>query len=397
MYDPLQRRETSHEQRSYDAKGKAHVVEQPPASIGHRKPSTHSLVNGQDSNELVMRQTTPMPISNAGCFGGDSVFQTMIRPSPSLHGFMPDNVYGAMQAGTSNPMYGNMSVQPGFQCAAGRYRMPGANMRMAGFSQPYAQDMNMTGVYSSSSFDPKDWIAACHPSKVACDIEKVEVLHGKSSKDIEGGHPFVICNKRHRWIQRKTVADAIEALIGAYLEDGDEYAALAFMTFVGMDVVVNTVQIEKVQSLSKHNLSLLKKIDIKAIESLLSYSFEHKGLLIEAFTHASFSNHLGKCYQRLEFLGDSVLDFLITQHLYREHKNSQPGELTDLRSTIVSNKSFAIIVIERGLYSHLIENSVELSRCIKEFITSQSGRAGDWEGVKCPKVKHWDGIVTPLV
>ncbi|MCO5593475.1 hypothetical protein L7F22_047489 [Adiantum nelumboides] len=236
-----------------------------------------------------------------------------------------------------------------------------------------------------SFFDPKDWIADCHPSKVACDIENIEVLHGKSSKDIEGGHPFVICNKRHRWMQRKTVADAIEALIGAYLEDGGEYAALAFMKFVGMDVVINTLQIEKVQSLSKNNLSLLKKIDIKAIESLLSYSFEHKGLLIEAFIHASFSNHLGKCYQRLEFLGDSVLDFLITQHLYREYKNSQPGELTDLRSTIVSNNSFARIVIERGLYSHLLENSVELSRCIKEFIISQSGRAGDWEGVKCPK------------
>ncbi|MCO5562310.1 hypothetical protein L7F22_015936 [Adiantum nelumboides] len=49
--DHLQRRETSHEQRSNAAKGKAHVVEQPPASIGHRKPSTHGLVNGQDSSE----------------------------------------------------------------------------------------------------------------------------------------------------------------------------------------------------------------------------------------------------------------------------------------------------------------------------------------------------------
>ncbi|MCO5612046.1 hypothetical protein L7F22_066308 [Adiantum nelumboides] len=109
--DHLQRRrETSHEQKSKDAKGKNHVVEQPPASIGHRQFSTHGLVNGQDSNDQIIHQTIPMPMSNAGCFGGVSVFQAMIRPSSVLHGFMPDNAYGAMQAGTSNPMYGTIGV-----------------------------------------------------------------------------------------------------------------------------------------------------------------------------------------------------------------------------------------------------------------------------------------------
>ncbi|MCO5601409.1 hypothetical protein L7F22_055530 [Adiantum nelumboides] len=139
------RRETSKEQRSNDAKGKGHVVEQPPASIGHRQPSTHGLLNGQDSNEQTMRQTIPMPMPNAGCFGCGLVFQAMIRPSPTLHGFMPDNAYGAMQAGNSNPMYGNIGVQPGFQCAADSCGMPGANMGMAGFAQPEAQNLNMAG------------------------------------------------------------------------------------------------------------------------------------------------------------------------------------------------------------------------------------------------------------
>ncbi|MCO5552007.1 hypothetical protein L7F22_005515 [Adiantum nelumboides] len=60
-----------------------------------------------------MRQTIPLPMSNAGCFGGGSVFQAMIRPSPALHGFMPDNAYGAMPPGSSNPMYGNIGVQLG--------------------------------------------------------------------------------------------------------------------------------------------------------------------------------------------------------------------------------------------------------------------------------------------
>ncbi|MCO5606890.1 hypothetical protein L7F22_061081 [Adiantum nelumboides] len=143
-FDHLQRRETSHEQRSYDAKGKAHVVEQPPAFIGHRQPSTHGLVNGQDgNNEQAMHQTILMPMSNAGCFGSGSISEAMIRPSPALHGFMHDNAYGVMQASSSNPMYENIGVQPGFQCAGGSYGMPGANMGMAGFSQPYAQNSDM--------------------------------------------------------------------------------------------------------------------------------------------------------------------------------------------------------------------------------------------------------------
>ncbi|MCO5580452.1 hypothetical protein L7F22_034320 [Adiantum nelumboides] len=140
-----QRKETSKEQRSNDTKGKGHVVEQPPVSIGHRQPSIHGLVNGQDSNEHTMRQTIPLPMSNAGCFGGGSLFQAMIRPSPALHCFMPDNAYGAVPPSGNNPMYGNIGVQPSFQCAAGSYGMPGANMGMAGFAQPDAQNQNMAG------------------------------------------------------------------------------------------------------------------------------------------------------------------------------------------------------------------------------------------------------------
>ncbi|MCO5607359.1 hypothetical protein L7F22_061554 [Adiantum nelumboides] len=86
-----------------------------------------------------------MPMSNVGFSGGGSVFKAMIRPSPALYDFMPDNAYGAMQAGTNNPMYGNIGIQPGFQCAARSYGMPQANMGMVGFAQPYAQNMDMTG------------------------------------------------------------------------------------------------------------------------------------------------------------------------------------------------------------------------------------------------------------
>ena len=94
-------------------------------------------------------------------------------------------------------------------------------------------------------------------------------------------------------------------------------------------------------------------------------------------------------FQRLEFLGDSVLDFLITRHLYETHSAAKPGELSDMRSAIVSNESFARITVELGLYEHVIHSSPELKICITDFVqfTSENRQAGDWDGDKCPKVR----------
>ncbi|MCO5600805.1 hypothetical protein L7F22_054921 [Adiantum nelumboides] len=142
-----------------DAKGKSHVDEQPLVSIGHRQPSTHGLVNGQDSNEQTMRQTIPMPMSNAGCFGG-----------------------------SSNPMYGNIGVQPGFQCAAGSYGMPGANMGMTGFSQPYAQNLNMTGSARKPYFVPaRKKIKSEHMVKLF--MHNIFKYHGMPQSIVSGRDP----------------------------------------------------------------------------------------------------------------------------------------------------------------------------------------------------------------
>ena len=56
-------------------------------------------------------------------------------------------------------------------------------------------------------------------------------------------------------------------------------------------------------------------------------------LVLQAFTHASYHyNDITDCYQRLEFLGDAVLDYVITRHLFEDERKHSPGELTDLRS-----------------------------------------------------------------
>ncbi|CAL9180835.1 unnamed protein product, partial [Musa hybrid cultivar] len=94
-----------------------------------------------------------------------------------------------------------------------------------------------------------------------------------------------------------------------------------------------------------------------------------KGLLLESITHAS-QQELGVffCYQRLEFLGDSVLDLLITWHLFQRHKDIDPGELTDLRSASVNNENFAQVAVRHKLQQHLQHNSGLLLEQITEFV-----------------------------
>lgn len=87
--------------------------------------------------------------------------------------------------------------------------------------------------------------------------------------------------------------------------------------------------------------------------------------------------------QRLEFLGDSVLDLLITWHLYQSHKDVDPGELTDLRSASVNNDNFAQVAVKQNLYSHLLHCSTFLQSQITEYINSFHEPV---QGTKAPKV-----------
>ncbi|MCO5552035.1 hypothetical protein L7F22_005544 [Adiantum nelumboides] len=69
----------------------------------------------------------------------------MAEPSTCLQGYILGNVFGAMQLGMINPMYGNIGAQPGFQSSCGNFGMPGTHFGMAGFSQQSAQNANNTG------------------------------------------------------------------------------------------------------------------------------------------------------------------------------------------------------------------------------------------------------------
>ena len=85
---------------------------------------------------------------------------------------------------------------------------------------------------------------------------------------------------------------------------------------------------------------------------------------------------LGK--QRLEFLGDSVLDYLITWHLYKKYPGMSPGQLTDMRSASVNNNCYAWSAIKHGLHKHVLHASQELHKHIAISLDSFDHLSSSW-------------------
>ena len=100
---------------------------------------------------------------------------------------------------------------------------------------------------------------------------------------------------------------------------------------------------------------------------------EHVRLLLEAITHDSYNLgniSLTRSYQRLEFLGDALLDYLVTAYLICHTPNTyQPKDLHILRSCVVSNRNYARLTIENGLYQDLLYTSQRMEKNIREFVS----------------------------
>lgn len=83
----------------------------------------------------------------------------------------------------------------------------------------------------------------------------------------------------------------------------------------------------------------------------LDYRFDDSDLLCRALTHRSSR---GRNNERLEFLGDAVLDFVISEALFEARPEAREGDLSRLRSSLVRDATLASIATELGLGEHLI-------------------------------------------
>ena len=98
--------------------------------------------------------------------------------------------------------------------------------------------------------------------------------------------------------------------------------------------------------------------DFSLLEKKLGIKFKNKDLLKQAFVHRSYLNEnpgLGlEQNERLEFLGDAVLELIITEYLYKKYTEKAEGELTNWRASLVNAKMLALVAEELGFNDFLL-------------------------------------------
>ena len=102
----------------------------------------------------------------------------------------------------------------------------------------------------------------------------------------------------------------------------------------------------------------------KQLEQRLDYVFEDKQLIIEALTHKSHKKPYNN--ERLEFLGDAVLDLIVGEFLYKEFPTEAEGVLSKIRASLVNESGFTILA-----------KKIDLGRCIYLSLAEESNNGRD--------------------
>ncbi|KAK0470329.1 uncharacterized protein EV420DRAFT_1258136 [Desarmillaria tabescens] len=157
-------------------------------------------------------------------------------------------------------------------------------------------------------------------------------------------------------LSTKVLADVVESTIGAaYLHGGLELG-YECVKFFRLDLTwqPTTDRISSlIQRVSQIEPEVRKRIDlpettISHVESMLGYEFKHKLILLEALTHPSHQQDFGTIsYERMEFLGDAVMDMIVTDYLYHaEGKEYSPGRMHLRKSAVVNGHILAYLCLK---------------------------------------------------
>ncbi|XP_046434103.1 endoribonuclease Dicer isoform X3 [Neodiprion fabricii] len=208
-------------------------------------------------------------------------------------------------------------------------------------------------------------------------IEEIQdKVCGWEGGDAQSGLEHFLCVQT---VSDKTVADCVEALIGVYLQStGIEGAAKLLQWF---QIIPCEIPVESILGGEPKNPLIgdgnpnMHMAWASTLEERIGYKFQNRGFLLQAFSHSSYSpNVITASYERLEFLGDAILDFLITAYIFENFDNLSPGQLTDLRSALVNNITFACLAVRYGLHTYLLAYSPLLIDMVDKFVAFQEQR-----------------------
>ncbi len=131
------------------------------------------------------------------------------------------------------------------------------------------------------------------------------------------------------------------------------------------------------------------------IEKRLGYTFRNKNLLKEAFTHSSYAHHFyEKSNERLEYLGDSVLQLIVTEWQFRQDSKATEGKLTAIRQKLVCKNALDSAVDGLGVWEYLRAYGSDYNyrgkakSSLFEAITASIYLDGGYKSAKAFVLKH---------
>ncbi|KAH9857576.1 hypothetical protein C2E23DRAFT_720089 [Lenzites betulinus] len=169
-----------------------------------------------------------------------------------------------------------------------------------------------------------------------------------------------------RRFPRKSMQDCMEAILGAsFATAGIDMALLAGAALGVSFGGPSPWSIRYGLRMPKSEPSPL----FVTLQETLGYTFEHGQLLLEAVSHPSFASTDSSSYQRLEFLGDALIDMVVTDYLYKKFPEANSGQLSWGRSRAVCATALASLAVKRlQLHQLLLINNVELSMAISKYV-----------------------------
>lgn len=229
------------------------------------------------------------------------------------------------------------------------------------------------------------------------------MIHGKGLKKSEEDW----LNGTHN-LGDKSVADVCEAFIGAAFmqhhkggqwapSDWDE-AVKAVKLFANSEdhlmekwadyYAAYTKPKYQTADATATQLDLARKVELKH-----PYHFKYPRLLRSAFVHPSqpFMWENIPNYQRLEFLGDSLLDMAFIMHLFYKYPDKDPQWLTEHKTPMVSNKFLGAVCVMLGWHTHMKQNTAILSSQIRDYVYEVEEAEREANGA----VDYWVSVSEP--
>ncbi|KAM0371457.1 hypothetical protein ACHAPY_010178 [Fusarium culmorum] len=176
----------------------------------------------------------------------------------------------------------------------------------------------------------------------------------------------------------KSIADVCEALIGAaYLSSKDDNLNMAvkavsqmckakYHTMMAYDEYYASF---KVPDWQKASPTANQRRLVQKVADATGYHFKSAPLLQSAFTHPSYT-YSGNVpnYQRLEFLGDALIDMTIVEYLYRNFPLADPQWLTEHKMAMASNQFLGCLCVKLNLHHHLLFNTSQFISKIRDYV-----------------------------